>query len=93
MGKYKIALSDRAKDHLSEWKKSGQLIALKKIERIFNELSNTPYNGIGSPEPLKYNLTECWSRQIDKKNRIIYQVSDEVVTVFIISVKGHYGDK
>ena len=93
MGKYKIALSDRAKDHLSEWKKSGQLIALKKIERIFNELSNTPYNGIGSPEPLKYNLTECWSRQIDKKNRIIYQVSDEVVTVFIISVKGHYGAK
>jgi len=93
MEKYKVALSDRAKDHLSEWKKSGQLIAIKKIERIFNELANTPYKGIGSPEPLKYNLTEYWSRQIDKKNRIIYQVRDEIVTVFIISVKGHYGDK
>ena len=93
MGKYKIALSERAKDHLLEWKKSGQLIALKKIERIFIELSNTPFYGIGSPEPLKYNLAECWSRQIDKKNRIIYQVSDEIVTVFVLSVKGHYGDK
>jgi len=58
MGKYKIALSERAKGHLSEWKKSGQLIALNKIEQIFIELSNTPFNGIGSPEPLKYNLTE-----------------------------------
>jgi len=40
MGKYKIALSDKAKVHLSEWKKSGQKIVLKKIERIFNELSD-----------------------------------------------------
>jgi len=93
MGKYKIALSDRAKIHLSEWRKSGQLIALRKIERIFIELSNTPFSGIGSPEPLKYKFTECWSRQIDKKNRIIYQVNDKVVTIFVLSVKGHYGDK
>ena len=93
MGKYQIALSDRAKGHLSEWKKSGQVIALRKIERIFLELSNTPFSGIGNPERLKYNLTECWSRQIDKKNRIIYQVDDQVVTVFIVSAKGHYNDK
>ncbi|MDP2334985.1 MAG: Txe/YoeB family addiction module toxin [Bacteroidota bacterium] len=93
MGKYKIALSDRAKIHLSEWRKSGQLIALRKIERIFIELSNTPFSGIGSPESLKYKFTECWSRQIDKKNRIIYQVNDEVISVFVISAKGHYGDK
>ena len=93
MGKYKIALSDRAKDHLSDWKKSGQLIALRKIERIFIELSNNPYRGIGSPEQLKYKLTECWSRQINKKDRIIYQVKDEDVTVFIVSAKGHYADK
>jgi toxin YoeB len=92
MGKYKIALSDRAIIHLSEWKKSGQVIAIRRIERIFIELSNTPFSGIGSPEPLKYNLTECWSRQIDKKNRIIYQVDEEVVTVFVVTVKGHYGD-
>jgi toxin YoeB len=93
MGKYKIALSDQAIVHLSEWKKSGQKIILKKIERIFIELSNTPFSGIGSPEPLKYQLTECWSRQIDKKNRIIYQVKEEVVTVFVITAKGHYKDK
>lgn len=93
MGKYKIALSNQAKIHLSEWKKSGQKIVLKKIERIFIELSMTPFSGIGSPEPLKYNLTDCWSRQIDKKNRIVYQVNEEVVTVFVITAKGHYEDK
>ncbi|HAH24448.1 MAG TPA: type II toxin-antitoxin system mRNA interferase toxin, RelE/StbE family, partial [Prolixibacteraceae bacterium] len=55
MGKYQIALSDRAKVHLAQWKMSGQIIAIRKIERIILELSNTPYSGIGSPESLKYN--------------------------------------
>ena len=93
MGKYKLALSDRAKGHLKEWKMSGQLISIRKIEKIIIELSITPSIGIGSPERLKYNLTEYWARQIDKKNRIIYQIDEEEVTVFIISAKGHYYDK
>jgi toxin YoeB len=93
MGKYQIALSDRAKVHLAQWKMSGQIIAIRKIERIILELSNTPYSGIGSPESLKYNYTEYWSRQINKKDRIIYEVDEQDVKVSIISAKGHYGDK
>lgn len=93
MGKYKVALSDRAKTHLSEWKKSGQHAGIKKIEKIIEELSETPYAGVGLPEPLKYDLSECWSRRIDKKNRIIYQVNEETVSVIVVSAKGHYGDK
>ncbi len=37
----------------------------------------------------KYKLTECWSRKIDKKNRIIYNVDNNIITVFVISAKGH----
>ena len=93
MGRYKIAISERAKKHLALWKKSGQENAIKRIERIFKELSENPYSGIGSPEQLKFNLTGCWSRQIDKKNRIIYIVKEEDVIVFVVSAKGHYFDK
>jgi toxin YoeB len=50
MGKYKIAISDTAKKHLAEWKKSGKVSAIKKIERIFKELSENPFEGVGSPE-------------------------------------------
>lgn len=93
MGKYKIALSDQAKKHLVEWKRSGQVSVIKRIERIFKELSETPFSGIGSPEQLKFNFNNCWSRRIDKKNRIIYQVNENMVTVFVVSAKGHYNDK
>jgi len=43
--------ADRAKTHLSEWKKSGQQAGIKKIEKIIEELSETPYAGVGLPEP------------------------------------------
>jgi toxin YoeB len=93
MGKYKIAIAEQAKKHLALWEKSGQEKAIKKIERIFKELSENPYSGIGSPEQLKFDLTGCWSRQIDKKNRIIYIIKEEDVIVFVVSAKGHYKDK
>jgi toxin YoeB len=78
---------------LSEWKKSGDNSAIRKIERIFIELSKNPFEGVGTPEQLKFNFTNCWSRRIDKKNRIIYKVDEDIVTVFVISAKGHYQDK
>jgi len=93
MGKYKIAISDRAKKHLAEWKKSGDNSAIRKIERIIIELSINPFEGVGSPEKLKFNFTNCWSRRIDRKNRVIYKVVEDIVTVFVISAKGHYHDK
>lgn len=31
--------------------------------------------------------------RIDKFNRLIYTIEENIVTVTIISVKGHYGDK
>ncbi len=30
------------------------------------------YEGIGKPEPLKNDLSGCWSRRIDEKHRIVY---------------------
>jgi len=93
VGKYSVAISERAKFHLQEWKKSGQVNIIRKIESIFRELSETPYSGTGKPEKLKYGHNEFWSRRIDRKNRIIYQINEEIVTVFVLTAKGHYGDK
>jgi toxin YoeB len=65
----------------------------RKIEQIFQELSNTPYEGIGNPEPLKYKMSGYWSRRISKKDRIIYKVFEHKVIVLVVSAIGHYGDK
>ena len=49
--------------------------------------------GTGQVEQLKGDLAGLWSRRIDKGNRLIYRIEDEMVTVFVISAKGHYDSK
>ncbi len=58
---------------------------------MVEECRRTPKEGIGKPEALRGNLSGYWSRRIDEKNRLIYQFSDDELTVF--SLKGHYDDK
>lgn len=61
---------------------------LKRINTLIKECLRTPFEGIGKPEPLLGDLTGFWSRRIDEKNRLVYEVTDVVIT--IISCRYHY---
>jgi toxin YoeB len=78
----------QAKEDLAYWKKINNAIILKKIRKLLEVIIETPFEGIGKPEPLKHALTGCWSRRIDKEHRLVYEVTDELITV--LSMKGHY---
>ena len=93
MGKYSIEISSKARKELQVHYRSGNKSVIRKIEQIFLELSNTPYEGTGNPEALKYQLAGYWSRRINKKDRIIYKVYEDKVVVLVVSAIGHYGDK
>lgn len=93
MGKFRVEIEDLAKSHIQKHLKSGDRASIKKLERILIELSEAPYEGIGKPEALKHQLTGFWSREINKKDRIIYKVNEDVVSVYVISAMGHYSDK
>ena len=93
MGKFRVEIEDLAKSHIQKHLKSGDRACIKKLERILIELSETPFEGIGKPEALKHQLTGFWSREINKKDRIIYKVNEDVVSVYVISAMGHYSDK
>jgi toxin YoeB len=54
MGKYTVEISSKARKELQTHYRSGNKSVIRKIEQIFMELSNTPYEGTGNPEPLKY---------------------------------------
>lgn len=61
---------------------------LKRINALIKESIRTPFEGIGKPEPLLGDLSGLWSRRIDEKNRLVYEVTDAVITV--ISCRYHY---
>jgi toxin YoeB len=90
MGKYLIMLKPLAIDHLKIHKNFGNKAVLKKVEIIFRELENHPYTGTGQPEKLKHELAGYYSRRINRKDRIIYKVDEDIVTVIVVSAMGHY---
>jgi len=92
MGIYIVELSINAKEDLKKIYKSGNTALIKKIEKIFLELSQHPSWGTGKPEVLKES-NGIWSRRLDKKNRLLYIIKETKVTVVVLSALGHYDDK
>ncbi len=92
MGKYSIELAGTSRKDLQRIHRSGNKSLIMKVEIMFLELSEHPYTGTGKPEQLKY-YSNIWSRRLDKKNRLLYTVDENVVRVYVISLYGHYDDK
>ena len=78
----------KAIEHLEYWKKSGDKGVQKKIQSLIEDIQKTPFEGIGKPEALKYELSGSWSRRIDKENRIVYEIVNNVFE--IQSLRYHY---
>ena len=89
---YRIDISDDAEKVIKKWKKSNP-IAFKKLYKLIPELEQHPRTGTGHPEALKGGNDITWSRHITANDRIIYDIYDDVVTVMIVELEGHYKDK
>jgi toxin YoeB len=61
---------------------------VKRINKLLADTLRSPFEGLGKPEPLKENYAGLWSRRIDDKNRLVYAVSDEAISV--IACRFHY---
>ena len=61
---------------------------VKKINTLIKDIKRNGNEGIGKPEPLQHELSGYWSRRIDDKNRLVYKVSDNQIT--IVACANHY---
>ncbi|MBL7975240.1 MAG: Txe/YoeB family addiction module toxin [Candidatus Kapabacteria bacterium] len=82
-----ILFEQEAFEELQEWVSTDKKV-FKKIVELIRNISRSPYEGLGKPEPLKYNYGGYWSRRITQEDRLIYKIDDS--TIVIISCKGHY---
>ena len=88
---YRIVFDTKAEKDIDFISKSGNKSDLKKLDKIFLELQIHPHTGTGNPEQLKHNLSGYWSRRLNKKDRLIYQIIEEPDNlVVVISALGHY---
>lgn len=72
------------------WWQQQDLKKLKRIIQLCLETCKNPRNGVGKPEPLKFDYQGYWSRRIDERHRLIYAFDDKQVT--IIQCRYHYDE-
>jgi len=58
MRQFKLKIEELAEKHIKQHFKSGDKVSIKKIEKILLEFSETPYIGIGNPEPLNTSFRD-----------------------------------
>lgn len=83
----KIYFDPSALEDLQFWTKDSPAKSKKIIELVL-ESAKHPFKGKGKPEPLKFNLSGCWSRRIDREHRLVYEVTKNYIR--ILSCRYHY---
>lgn len=82
-----LIFSDKAWEEYMYWQNTDKQI-LKKINQLIRDIKREPFEGIGKPEPLKYELSGFWSRRISDGHRLVYEVSESYIA--IVSCRFHY---
>ncbi len=83
----KLVFDPNALEDLRHWINTDRRKALKAVDLIESALA-TPFDGLGKPEPLKFELAGCWSRRIDLEHRLVYKIEKD--SLVIMACRYHY---
>jgi toxin YoeB len=83
----RLVFTTKSWDDYLYWQQNNKQI-LKKINQLIKDIKREPFSGLGKPEPLKHELSGFWSRRITDEHRLVYEVSDN--TISIVSCRYHY---
>jgi toxin YoeB len=80
-------VSTNFREDLRLWIETDRKIALKILDLMAAILAD-PFQGIGKPEPLRYEYAGCWSRRISREHRMVYRVFADRVE--FVQARYHY---
>ncbi len=74
-----------------DWEQHDPRIHLR-INELISNIQDTPFKGIGKPEPLKHDLAGWWSRRITGEHRLVYRVTGKGKErrIEVLSCRYHY---
>ena len=75
------------REDLKYWTRSDRKIALRVLDLV-EDVMRSPFEGIGKPEPMRFDFAGCWSRRISAEHRLVYEVTGEFVT--FLQARYHY---
>lgn len=75
-----ITFTDNAWEDYLHWQKVNKKI-VKRINELIQATKRDPFEEIGKPEPLKFDLSGYWSRRIDQEHRLVYKISEDKLII------------
>lgn len=82
-----VSFADNAWEDYLFWKKMDNK-TINIINKLIKDIKRSPFEGLGKPESLKYDLAGKWSRRITDEHRLIYQVEENNLIVY--TCRYHY---
>jgi len=82
-----LAFHEQAWDDY-EWWQGQDRKTLRRINRLIRAALRNPRTGEGQPEALVGDMAGLWSRRIDERNRLVYQIVEGGIVV--TQCRGHY---
>ena len=76
-----------SRQDLRFWVETNQRIAIRVFELV-EAVMRDPFQGVGKPEPLKYELAGAWSRRITEEHRLVYAVNADRID--FLQARYHY---
>jgi len=83
----KVIYTKHAKQDYEYWVKN-QPKVIERIDKLISEIKKSPFNGIGKPEPLRFEKSDYWSRRINREHRLVYRVEGN--DLYIVQCRYHY---
>jgi toxin YoeB len=83
----KIIFSGQGWEDYLYWQNTDRKL-LKRVNELIKEITRTPFQGTGKPEPLRNALAGYWSRRINDEHRLVYKVEGNAV--LIAQARYHY---
>lgn len=84
---FKVKYTKAALNHIPKLKSAN---LNQKAQKLIKLLQNNPFQNPPSYEKLKNNLKTAYSRRINIKHRLVYQVFEKEKTIKILSMWTHY---
>ena len=83
----KVRFTESAARDFEYWKQTSPSM-VERIRALLESIQLSPFSGIGKPEPLKHDLSGCWSRRINREHRLVYRITEG--QVLVIQCRFHY---
>jgi len=84
-----LAWTPQAWEDYQYWQKTDPR-TVKRINALIRDALRAPFEGLGKPEALRFDLAGCWSRRIDHQQRLVYTFDGAADTLTVLQCRYHY---